>query len=50
VLYADDLALLEESKEQLLEKIKRWKAGLEERGFRFNIAKTKIIKNQVRKG
>ena len=48
--YADDLALLAESKEQLLEKIRRWKVGLEERGLRVNIGKTKVMKCQVRNG
>jgi hypothetical protein len=50
LLYADDLALLAESKEPLLEKIRRWKAGLEERGHRENTGKTKIMKCQARNG
>jgi len=50
LLYADDLALLAESKEQLLEKIRRWKVGLEERGLRVNIGKTKVMKCQLRNG
>src|SRR5579864_9286366 len=48
--FADDLALLAESKKQLLEKIIRWKVGLEERGLRENIGKTKVMKCQVRNG
>jgi hypothetical protein len=44
LLYADDLALLAESREQLLEKIRRWKAGLEERGLRVNVGKTEVMK------
>ena len=36
-LYADDLALMAETKDQLAEKIKLWKQGLEERGLRVNM-------------
>jgi hypothetical protein len=50
LLYADDLALLAESKLQLLEKIRHWKVGLEERGLRVNIGKTKVMKCQARNG
>jgi hypothetical protein len=50
LLYANDLALLAESKERLLEKIRRWKAGLEERVLAVNIGKTKVIKCEARKG
>ena len=43
LLYADDLALLAESEAELLEKIKRWKQGMEEKGLRVNIDKTKVL-------
>jgi hypothetical protein len=44
LLYADDLALMAESKEELLEKVKRWKDGMERKGLRVNIGKTKVMK------
>ena len=49
-MYADDLALLVETKEQLLEKIKYWKAGLEKRGLRVNMGKKKVMKCELRSG
>ena len=44
LLYADDLVLLAELAEELLEKIKCWKEGLEEKGLRVNMGKTKVMK------
>src|SRR2546426_12474545 len=44
VLYADDLVLMAASQEELMEKIKQWKNGLEEKGLRVNMSKTKIMK------
>jgi hypothetical protein len=49
LLYADDLALLAESTEQLLEKIRRWKTARTE-GLRVNVGKTKVMKCQARSG
>ena len=46
LLYADDLVLLAESKELLLEKIKKWKVGMEEKGLRVNVGKTKVMRCQ----
>ena len=46
LLYADDLVLLAESEELLLEKIKKWKVGMEEKGLRVNIGKTKVMRCQ----
>ena len=37
LLYADDLALMAEMKEELLEKVKHWKDGMERKGLRVNI-------------
>src|SRR5271163_2987261 len=45
LFYADDLALLAESKE-LLVKIKRWKEGMERKGLRVNMGKTKVMRSQ----
>jgi hypothetical protein len=44
LLYADDLVLLADSMKELIEKVKRWRAGLEEKGLRVNLCKTKIMK------
>jgi len=46
LLYADDLVLLADSEELLLEKIKKWKVGMEEKGLRVNIGKTKVMRCQ----
>jgi hypothetical protein len=50
LLYADDLALMAESEERLLESIKRWRGGMEEKGLRVNMGKTKVMKCQVSQG
>ena len=50
LLYADDLALIAESEEKLLEKIKLWKKEMEEKGLRVNVGKTKVMKCQVGSG
>ena len=39
LLYADDLVLLADSMKELIEKVKRWRAGLEEKGLRVNLGK-----------
>ena len=44
LLYADDLALIAESEEELIEKIRRWKDGMEEKGLRVNVAKSKVLR------
>ena len=36
LLYADDLVLIAESEELLVEKIERWRKGLETGGLRVN--------------
>ena len=43
LLYADDLVLLAETVELLKDKILRWKLGLEEKGMRVNMGKTKVM-------
>jgi len=50
LLYADDLALIAESREELIVKIKRWKEGMESKGLRVNMGKTKVMKCQLRSG
>ena len=41
LFYADDLALLAESKEELLEMIRQWKDSMEQKGLKVNMGKTK---------
>ena len=40
LLYADDLALMVETKELLLERLIKWKAEQDEKGPRVNLGKT----------
>ena len=47
LFYADDLVLLAKSREILMEKIKIWKEGLESKGLRVNVGKTKVMKCHV---
>src|SRR5260221_8956943 len=44
LLYADDLALIAESEEKLVEKIRCCKKGIEEKGLRVNMGKTKVMR------
>ena len=44
LLNADDLVLMADSEEMLTEKFKKWKAGLEEKGLRVNMSKTKVMR------
>jgi hypothetical protein len=44
LLYADDLVLMAESREELAGKLGVWKKSLEAKGLRVNISKTKIMK------
>ena len=50
LFYADDLALLAESEEKLLEMIRQWKDGMEQKGLRINTGNTKVMKCKVRQG
>ena len=50
LLYADDLVLIAETKELLLEKVRKWKEGMEEKGLRVNVGKTKIMWCRVSEG
>ena len=43
LLYADDLVLIAERLDELLEKLMRWKDGLERKGLEVNVSKTKIM-------
>ena len=50
LLYADDLVLIAESEELLVEKIERWRKGLEAGGFRINFGKTKVMRCEIGAG
>ena len=43
LLYADDLAIIATSKEELLSRLANWKKELENKGLRVNLTKTKIM-------
>ena len=50
LLYADDLVLMAESEEELVVKIRKWKAGVEDKGLRVNMGKTKVMRCRVDAG
>ena len=53
LLYADDLVIMAETsywKEELLERTRMWKRGMETKGLRANMAKTKVLKCQTDSG
>ena len=43
LLYADDLVIVAESEEELKTKLSEWKNGMEAKGLRVNMGKTKIL-------
>uniref|UniRef100_UPI00397F9C9D hypothetical protein n=1 Tax=Salmonella sp. s55962 TaxID=3159685 RepID=UPI00397F9C9D len=43
LLYADHLVLIAETLEELVVKLKTWKGGMEAKGLRVNIKKTKVL-------
>ena len=43
LLYADDLALTGETREEAKEMFVRWKSGMERRGLKINMEKTKVM-------
>ena len=47
LLYADDLMIGAESMEELLLKVKTWKAEMEKKGLRVNMGKTKIMESGI---
>ena len=47
LLYADDLVLLAESEADLNDLIAKWKNGMEMKGLRVNMVKTKVMRCQV---
>ena len=49
-MHADDLGLIAETEKELLEKVEVWRIGMESKGLRVNMAKTKIMKCQPKAG
>jgi len=47
LLYANDLVIVAESLEELTEKFRLWKQGMEAKGLRVNMTKTKFLHSQV---
>ena len=43
ILYADDIALIAESKEELQDNLQKWQKVLAENGLRRNVKKTKFL-------
>ena len=50
LLYADDLVLMADSEELLMEKLRKWKNGMEDKGLRVNMGKTKVMRCRVDTG
>ena len=47
LLYADDLVLIVDTLEECISKLKAWKAGMESKGLRVNMRKTKFLVSVV---
>ena len=47
LLYADDLAVIADSLDECVAKLKAWKAGMENKGLRVNMPKTKCLVSGV---
>lgn len=43
LLYADDLVITAESKEEMKERFEIWREGMERRGLKINLGKTKVM-------
>jgi len=43
LLYADDLVVITDSLEECISKLRVWKAGMESKGLRVNMKKTKFL-------
>ena len=42
LLYADDLAVIAETKEELINRLNEWKDNIESKGMRVNMNKTRL--------
>ena len=43
LLYADDLAVIAETEEELIKRLNEWKENVESKGMRVNMNKTKVV-------
>jgi len=43
LLYADDLAVIAETEEELIKRLNEWKDNVESKGVRVNMNKTKVM-------
>ena len=43
LMYADDLAVIAETEEELIKKLNEWKGNVESKGIRVNMNKTKVM-------
>ena len=43
LLYADDLAVIAETEEELIKRLNKWKDNVESKGMRVNMNKTKVM-------
>ena len=43
LLYADDLAVIAETEEELIERLNEWKDNVESKGMRVSVNKTKVM-------
>ena len=43
LLYADDLALIAETEEELIKRLNEWKGNVESKGMRVSVNKTKVM-------
>jgi len=49
LLYADDLAVIAETEEELIKRFNEWKDNTESKGMRVNMNKTKVISGERQK-
>ena len=47
LLFADDLVIVDTSLERLIERVLEWKNGLESKGLRVNMSKTKFMASEL---
>jgi len=48
LLYADDLAVIAETEQELIKRLNEWKDNMESKGMRVNKNKTKVMKSGER--
>ena len=48
LLYADDLAVIAETEEELIKRLNEWKDNVESKGMKVNMNKTKVMYHKWR--